>query len=424
MKVKQKPGLVFQPQVHQSLQRGIQTIVSAVRPTLGPKSGGVAIDNLNTAKKLPEFLDDGGSIARRIIELSNRSEDMGAMLVRAMITRQQQYVGDGTTTAAVLFEAIFCRGLHYIAAGGNAMQLRRYLESALPLTLDELDRMVLRLEGEQALTSMALSLCHDEALAVILGEAFHLLGEYGRIEVREDYGRVLRREYVEGTYYHTGLFSRALAPENSAGEVTFEDPAIFLCDFEVEDYHDLFPVLQAANEADVRRFVIIARSLSEKAVSLLVANNNLDKFRVMAVQLPGLNPDERMNALEDLAVLTSATPFISAAGDTLAKVSARHFGQARRFWADERTFSLVGGGGDPRRVHAHLRNLKNQYHHTKEASDRQKLGTRIGNLLGRSITVWIGGFSETEINARKSLAERTVLAMRAAIQEGVGTGFG
>src|SRR5690349_3907355 len=133
MKAKQKPGVVFQPQVHQSLRQGIQAIVNAVRPTLGPKSGGVAIDNLNKAKRLPEFLNDGGTIARRIIELSNRSEDMGAMLVRAMITRQHESVGDGTATAAVLFEAVFCRGLHYIAAGGNAMQLRRYLEIALPL---------------------------------------------------------------------------------------------------------------------------------------------------------------------------------------------------------------------------------------------------------------------------------------------------
>jgi chaperonin GroEL len=424
MKLSQKPGVVFQPQVHQSLQQGIQIMVNAIRPTLGPKSGGVAIDNLNNSKDLPEFLDDGGTIARRIIELPNRNEDMGAMLVRSMIARQHDHVGDGTATVAVLFEAIFSGGRRYIAAGGNAMQLRRHLESALPLILDELDRMISPLEGKEALTCMALSLCHDEKMADLIGEAFDVLGEYGRIEVREDYGRILRREYVEGTYFNTGLFSRVLAPANSAGIVTFEDPAILLCDFEVENHRDLFPVLQVANEGGIKRLVIIARNLSEKAISLLVANNNLDRFRVMAIRLPGLNPEDRMDALNDLSLLTGATPFISAAGEGLEGASMSHFGSARRVHANERTFSLVSGRGNPRRLREHIQTLKSLYAKTQEADERQKIGTRIGNLLGGSLTLWVGGFTETEISVRKSLVERTVLAMRAALQEGVVPGGG
>ncbi|MHB8629443.1 MAG: TCP-1/cpn60 chaperonin family protein [Aggregatilineales bacterium] len=424
MKAKQKPGVVFEPQVHRALQRGIHTMVNAVRPTLGPVTGGVAIDHLNKSQSMPEFLTDGGTIARRIIELPNRNEDMGAMLVRAMITRQHDYVGDGTATVAVLFEEIFNGGLRYIASGGNAMQLRRYLERALPLILDELDCMVFRLEGQQALTSMAFSLCHDQGMAELLGEAFDVLGEYGRIEVREDYGRILRKEYVEGSYFHTGLFSRALAPENSAGTVTFENPAIFACDFEIENYRDLIPVLQAANEAGVKQFVIIARSLSEQAIALLVANNKLDKFKVMALKLPGLNPDDRMIALDDLSLLTRATPFIAATGGTLENVTDKHFGRARRVWAESRAFSLVGGGGDPKRLREHIRTLKTCYRNTKEAADRQKLGTRIGNLLGGSLTLFVGSFTKNEIELRKNIAERTVLTMRAAIQEGVIPGGG
>ena len=129
MKAKQKPGVVFQPHVHHRLQRGIDKLVNAIRPTLGPLACGVAIDPLNDAETLPEFLDDGGLIARRIIELPNRDEDMGAMLLRGMLLRQYERVGDGTATAAVLFKAIFDAGLRYIAAGGNSMQLRRHLES-------------------------------------------------------------------------------------------------------------------------------------------------------------------------------------------------------------------------------------------------------------------------------------------------------
>src|SRR5579864_1624170 len=142
MKLKQKPGVVFQPQVHRSLQRGVHKLVNAVRPTLGPLSGGVVIDALHKASSTLEFLGDGGTIARRIIELPDRNEDMGAMIVRAMIDRQHEQIGDGTATVAVLFEAIYNGGLRYIAAGGNAMQLRNHLEQALPSILDELDGMV------------------------------------------------------------------------------------------------------------------------------------------------------------------------------------------------------------------------------------------------------------------------------------------
>ena len=132
MRGSQTPGLVFQPNVYHAMQRGIQQMVDAIRPTLGPTAGGVAIDPIHTTESLPEFLDDGGLIARRIIELRNRDVDMGAMLVRSLLVRQSEDMGDGTATTAVLLEAIFQAGVRYIAAGGNAMKLRRHLESAIP----------------------------------------------------------------------------------------------------------------------------------------------------------------------------------------------------------------------------------------------------------------------------------------------------
>jgi chaperonin GroEL len=424
MKGSQRPGVVFQPHVHRTLQRGIQTMVGAIRPTLGPLSGAVAIDHINKANPLPEFLDDGAVIARRIIELSDRNEDMGAMLVRSMVIRQHEDIGDGAATVAVLFEAIFNAGLRYISAGGNAMLLRRCLDKAVPLILDELDRMGSPLEGQTALTNMARSLCHDDEMAALLGEAFDLVGEYGRLEIRADYGRGLRREYVEGNYYHSGLFSRALLLESAADTITLEDPSIFLCDFEVEDHRDLYPLLSAAYTANVKGLVIIARNLSEKAVSLLVTHNKLDKFKVIAVKLPGLNPVDRMTALDDLSLLTGASPCIKVAGHTLEHVTANQFGQARRVWADLRAFGVVGGRGDPRRLREHIRTLKANYHSVQDVSRRKSAQARIGHLLSGAVTMWVGGFTETEINIRKTLADRAALAMRYAVQGGVVPGGG
>jgi chaperonin GroEL len=423
MKTKQKPGVVFQPQVYHALQRGISKMVSAIRPTLGPVSGGVAIDHLNKTKSLPEYLNDGGVIARRIIELPNRNEDMGAMLVRSMIVRQHERIGDGTATAAVLFEAIFNAGLRYIAAGGNAMQLRRHFENAISLILDELERMVFQLEGQTALTNMARSLCHDDDLAALFGEAFDLVGEYGRLEIREDYGRGVRHEYVEGTYYHTGLFSKALLPEEAA-KITVENVAIFLCDFEVNDHRELFPVLQAAHGAGVETLVIIARNLSEKAISLLVANNKMGKFKALGVKLPGLNPTDRMEALEDLGRLTSAEVVLKVTGASLENVSTKHFGHARRFWADLKMFGIVGGQGNPRQLREHIHKLKIHYHNAQDVDEQKHIQERIAPLMGGSVTLQIGGFTEPEIKSRKSQAERTALTMRAAVQEGVVAGGG
>lgn len=424
MKAKQKPGVVFQPRVYRALQQGICKIIGAIRPTLGPLSGGVAIDPLNDAETLPEYLADGGLIARRIIELANRDEDMGAMLVRSMITRQHERVGDGTATVAVLFEAIFNGGVRYIASGGNAMALRRHLECAIPIILDALGQQVFRLESQSDLTSMARSLCHDEDLGALLGEAFDLLGEHGRLEVREDYGRVLRREYVEGAYFYTGLFSPTLLPEQSSSSVVFENPTIFVCDFEVSEHRELFPVMQAAHGAGVKNLMIIARNLSEAAVSLLVANNRIGKFHSIAVKLPGLNPEDRMAALDDLGRLTGAKPVIKAVGDTLENVTASHFGQARRAWADSRTFGIFGGKGNPRQLRQHIHNLRTQYGRAEDINERKQIQERIGNLLGGSITLWVGGFTESEISVRKRLAERTALVMRFAVQDGVVPGGG
>src|SRR5262249_37841691 len=149
---------------------------------------------------------------------------------------------------------------------------------------------------------------------------------------------------VEGSYWHTGLFSKAPLPSEGQEKITLENPSIFLCDFEIEDHKTLFPVLQTAHATGVKSLVIIARSLSEKAISLLVANNQrMNTFKVIGVKLPGLNPTDRMNALEDLSKLTGAASFIQVAGQSLENVKAADFGSARRLWADTKAFGIVGG---------------------------------------------------------------------------------
>jgi chaperonin GroEL len=416
--------VVFQPKAHQALQRGIQQIVDALRPTLGPIPRTVAIDHVNKHKDLPEVLDEGGLIARRIIELPDRDEDMGAMLVRSMIVEQYERVGDGTATAAILFEAIFNEGMRYLAAGGNAMQLRRYLEASIPFITKHLEDQAMPLVGRQAIQDMAFSLCHDEDLAAHFAEAFDMVGELGRIEIREGYGRKPHLEYVEGIYYENGLISRAILPDEVNPRADLQDAAIFVCDFSIEDHQELYPVLQTAFHEGIRDLIVLARNLSDKGIAMLSTNNKMNKLNVIAVKVPGLNETDRQAYIDDLAVLTGAIPIVKATGDTLENVSARHFGRVRRAWADLRAFGIIGGGGDPKHIRNHIHRLKDTYRNSSDKAIRELARKRVSMLLGGSVTIWVGGHSEPEITVNKNIANRTLITLRRAIEQGVVHGGG
>ncbi len=424
MKLTRTPGIVFQPKSHRAMQRGVNTLIGAIRPTLGPSARTVAIDYLMQQHAQPELLDSGGVIARRVIELADGNEDMGAMLLRAMICRQQDLIGDGTATAAVLFHAVYNHGLRYIAAGGNAMRLRHHLENALPIILAELDKQTFAIEGQDALTKMAASLSHDPAMAALLGEIFDVIGEYGQLDIRKDQARGLRREYVEGVYYNSGLFSRAMVTDKLAGRTEFQDAHIFLCDFAVDEPRELFPVIETAVEAKVRSLAIITRHMSEAAMSLVLAANKPDRFEAMAIKLPDSNPSEQGAALEDLAMLTGATPMRQVLGDSLAAVTPAHFGRARRVWAAPHLFGVHGGRGDPRQLREHIVTLEKNFRAAADPDLRQQLETRIGKLMGGSATLWIGGATKPEIDIHKALAERAASTLRSAIREGVVPGGG
>ena len=198
-------SVVFQPATHHGIQQGMNILVNAVRPTLGPRPGLVAIDNLDYNDKTPKMFDDGGTIARHIIQLPDRDADMGAMLVRDLLWRLQQQVGDGTATAAVILQRVFNEGVRYLTAGGNAMQLKLYLDQGMEIILNELKAMTVDVEGKEMLVQIAESLCYDPELAKYMGEVFDIVGEWGRLEIREGHSRGVEREYTEGMYWNRGL---------------------------------------------------------------------------------------------------------------------------------------------------------------------------------------------------------------------------
>jgi chaperonin GroEL len=415
--------VVFQPEVSQGLQTGIHTIVSAVRPTLGPQARIVALEN-HTGSQTFEFLDEAGVIARRIIQLPDRNVDVGAMLARKAIWQVHDQAGDGAASTAVMFESICDQGMKYVAAGGNAMALRRHLERGLDLILAELAHMTTPVKGTQKLAEFAASLCHDDELAAVLGEIFDIIGEWGRLEIRDGQGRELDREYVEGMYWEGSAFAREMLEPPDQKRVELEDAAVVITDLKVEDPRHIIHLLDVAHGAGVKSLLLIAQSLSPAATSVLLANNLPGKFRVAAAKQPFIVPAKQPAILGDMALLTGGRAIIGDSGETLAAIRVADLGRARRAWVDRNNFGLIGGRGDPKALRRHVRSLAAAYRATQDAEQRSLLRERLGKLLGGSATLYIGGVTAMDIARRKATATRVSEALRGVLREGVVPGGG
>lgn len=416
----QRAPLTFQPDTYRAWQRGIDQIVGAVRPTLGPRPRLVAIDRSDAP---PELLDDGGLIARRIIALPGRSEDMGAMYARHLLWRQHEAYGDGTATMALIFQHLFHAGVRAVAAGNSAVALGHHLEEGLELVVSRLEEMAQPVKDEAALTKLARTLCHDDELAAMLGEIFHIVGQFGRLEVRSGRGRSLEREYVEGMYWDSTPLSRQML--DAGGEqLEMENAAILISDLHIDDQQKLLSLLAMVLKEQIPALLIVAAGLSDAALGLLNRNRDPNRLRVAAVHTPGEAAGGQAAALDDLAVLSGGRPLLKAAGQTLGSLRPQDLGHARRVWVDRATFGIVGGQGDPHELREHIARLRKRWTCSEDAARRRQLQRRIGKLLGGSATLRVGGVTGAEIGRRKALAERTAQAMRQAVSGGVLPGAG
>jgi chaperonin GroEL len=415
--------IVFQPQTHHYMQAGINQLVAAIKPTLGPLPRLVAIHR-PTRTQTPDLVDSGVTIGRRTEKLANPFADLGAMFIRQAMNRLEEQAGDGTATAAVLLQAVYREGIRFLAAGGNSVLLRHHLNEGMQLILAKLAALACKAEGKAMLQQVAESICHDPPLAKYLGEIFDIIGEYGQLQVRADPGRQLEREYVEGMHWPRGLVSRQLITDQANMRADLEQAAVFISDFELENPDDLMPVLVKIVKAGHKSLLIVSHKISEGVLALLLMNNKPGKLQIIAVRPPGLGAADQVAALEDMAILTGARPLLQAAGQTLANFTVEHLGQARRVWANLGNFGLVAGRGDPRALRQHLATLRAAHERAADPEYRRDLQQRIGKLLGGSATLLVGGPHQVGVDLRKQLAERTAQALRGVVREGVLPGAG
>jgi len=426
-----------------------------VRPTLGPIPRTVAVSQALDGKP-PDLLDKGGLIARRISDLPDRDADMGAMLLRQMLWQLYEDCGDGTATAAVIFQSIYNDGLKYLAAGGNAMRLREHLGECLAVTLDTLAELTKPISGKTQLAQLAECICHDRELAEKLGEIFDFIGEHGQLDVRRGHTRMIEHDYMKGMYWKRGAVSRAmLKGGKEADRIVMNDCAILLSDLDIEDAGDLLPVINMLMRAGAKSLLLVGEKFSEPVINFILANKKPEAFRIVAVKTPGATDDERRAHLSDMAVITGAIPLFKAAGDTLSTplgipprsprltggripkalggssdASSRglakdtYFGQAKQVWVERSMFGLVSDREDQGELTEHLADLLELVEYATDKDAEAFLRERIGKILGGAAILRIGDAVPSRMDSRIAIAKETAKSLRRAIRDGILPGGG
>ena len=413
--------VLHQPQTRDAIKAGIDTLAGAVIPTLGPLTGAVALDDA-TRKGSPELLDDGGVIARRVLQLADRDADIGAMLLRETLWKQRERCGDGAATAAALYQRVFSAGSRFISAGGDAMLLRRQLEAGSKIMLEALKAQAYDISSPEEIERLALSISGDRAIARALADIFDVLSPHSPIELR-DGGRELRHEFFLGSYWESKVPSDIVFEGVAGKRVELKNTAWLISDFELEDLHALVALVTGAYEAGYDSLAIVAKSFSAQVIAAQGANSRMQDFKLVFIEPDGL-VDEQAAALEDLALITRGNVLRTLAGHSPGAISRDMLGRSELAWLDRNRFGIMAGCADESALRNEIEALERRYERSDDARQQAVLRQRIGRLRGGSAVVYAPGSSESEMRYQTDQIERTVAAIRAALLGGALPGGG
>ncbi|MCY3978186.1 MAG: hypothetical protein OXG23_08805, partial [Chloroflexi bacterium] len=414
--------VLSQQDSREALKTGIDTLAGAVIPTLGPLTGPVALDD-STRAGSPELLDDGGTIARRILQLEDRDADVGAMLLRETLWRQREQYGDGAATAAALYQTVYAEGHRFISAGGNAMLLRQALEAGLKSMLDELRAQVRQIETPAEMERLALSVCGEPNIAAALADIFDVLGAHGAVEVQAG-GRDLGHEFFFGSYWESKVPSNIVFDGFIGERIELKNTAWLISDFELDDLSALVKLVTDVVQAGYASLVILAKSFSEQIIAAQGANSRMEDFTLIYLEPTGL-VDEQEAALEDLALITGGRVLRTIAGQSVDAVARDMLGESELAWADRNRFGIIAGGaGDEVAIEDEIAALEAYYARSDDERRKQVLRTRIGRLRGGSAVVYAFGSSESEMRYHRELITRAIATLRSALLEGILPGGG
>ncbi|MFI9383657.1 chaperonin GroEL [Kutzneria sp. NPDC052558] len=411
--------LRFGAQARDLLLAGVDKLAEAVKSTLGPKGRNVIIEKITGS---PVVTNDGVTIAREI-HLKDQFENMGAQLVKEAAIKTNDVVGDGTTTATVLAQAIIREGMRVIATGGNPVLIKRGIDHAVGLLVEHLEKVAHPVSSRQDFARVAaISANDDDKVGAVIADALHTVGEGGVVSIEESPRIGMRVDFVEGFEFDNGYLSPYLVTDPGRLEAVLDDPYILMCSEKITKVQELMPILDKVMR-DPRPLLVIAENVEGTALSMLVHNHVNGVFRACAVRAPGFG-DRRLHKLEDLAAIVGGSVLSRQASFSLETMTLAHLGRARQVRVTENSTTIVDGAGSTADVEFRVTQLRSELERAVNGTDEDVLTERIGALTGKVALIRVGAATPAELKELQHRVEDALSATRAAMAEGIVPGGG
>lgn len=408
----------FSKDARSALENGVNKLADTVKVTLGPKGRNVILDKKFGA---PLITNDGVTIAKEI-ELEDKYENMGAQLVKEVATKTNDVAGDGTTTATVLAQAIIREGLKNITAGANPIILRRGIQKAVDITIEEIKKNSKEINTEEKIAQVGAISAGDEEVGRLIAEAMNIVGKDGVITIEESKSMATELDAVEGMQFDRGFVSAYMVSDVEKMEAVLENPYILITDKKISNIQDILPLLEELVKTG-GKLLIISEDLEGEALSTLVVNKLRGTFDVVAVKAPAFG-DRRKEMLQDLAFLTGGRFVSTELGFELKEVELSMLGRAQTVKINKESTTIIGGAGNKADIEGRVNQIKRQIMETTSEFDKEKLSERLAKLSGGVAVVKVGAATEVEMKERKLRIEDALNATKAAVQEGIVAGGG
>lgn len=410
--------IIFSEEARRALQRGIDKVANIVKVTLGPRGRTVILDKPSS----PLVSNDGVTIAKEI-ELKDKFENMGAKLMREVASQTQDKAGDGTTTATVLAQSMITEGMKNIAAGANAVELKRGIELATEHVVKYIKSQSTPVNDKQRIAQVAtISANNDEHIGMLIAEAMQKVGNHGVITVEEAQSIDTTLEVVEGMQFDKGYLSPYMVTDHEKMEGAYESPYVLITDQKISKMKDILPVLESCAQEN-KPLVIISEELEGEALTALVINSIRGALKVCAVKAPGFG-DEKREMLEDLAILTGAKVISEERGEKLEDSDISSLGSAKKVKVTKDNTTIIEGQGSQDEIKKRISFIQAQIKDADSEFKREELQKRLAKLSGGVAVVNVGAATESELKERKSRIDDALHATKAAVEEGVVIGGG
>ena len=411
--------IIFSSAARSEIAKGLNLLANAVKVTLGPRGRNVVIEKSWGA---PTVTKDGVTVAKEI-EIENKFQNMGAQMVKEVASKTSDVAGDGTTTATVLAQSIYNEGAKLVAAGLNPMDMKRGIDAAVALVVEQIKAMATPTKGKDDIAQVGtISANGDAEIGNMIAEAMKKVGKEGVITVEEAKTMTSELDVVEGMQFDRGYLSPYFVTDSERMQVVLNDVYILIHERKISNMKELLPVLEQVAKLG-KPLLIVAEDVDGEALATLVVNKLRGTLQVAAVKAPGFG-DRRKAMLQDIAALTGGEAFTEDLGQKLENLQLTDLGRAKRVTIDKDNTTIIEGAGKKETIEARVKTIRREVEDTTSDYDREKLQERLAKLVGGVAVIKVGAATEVEMKEKKARVEDAMYATRAAVEEGIVPGGG